>query len=236
MCKTCFQTKRRFKEKKMARKKKKTTFSPAIMLMIALIILLLGVAGIQVPTNIQELVGIYQEPTQEKTPTKSAHSINPGPKELGAATFTDAELKNSAKGWIDYHPLDALGRATGADALLKPEMVNTGTSANQEIRPPGFISGDANHSRGHLIGRQMGGTGDDARNLTTLYQNPVNTPFMTKYENQIRKALDNGETIRYRVTPIYEGQSLLCKQIDLEAKGLHKNSAINFTVSILNEE
>ena len=54
-------------------------------------------------------------------------------------------------------------------------MVNTGTSANKDIRPAGFISGKANHSRGHLIGRQMGGSGDDPRNLTTLYQNPVNT-------------------------------------------------------------
>lgn len=220
----------------MARKKKKAPFSPAIMLMIALLILLLGAFGIQVPNNIQELVGLRQEQAQTHTPKKPSTSANPGPKELGAASFTNDELKNSAKGWIDYHPLDSLGRATGADALLKPDMVNTGTSANQDIRPPGFISGDANHSRGHLIGRQMGGTGDDARNLTTLYQNPVNTPFMTKYENQIRKALDTGETIRYRVTPIYEGNELLCKQINMEAKGLDRNSSINFNVTILNEE
>ncbi|MBP2099312.1 DNA/RNA non-specific endonuclease [Enterococcus rivorum] len=220
----------------MARKKKKAPFSPAVMLMIALVILLLGAFGIQVPNNIQELVGLRQEQAQTHTPKKPSNSANPGPKELGAASFTNDELKNSAKGWIDYHPLDSLGRATGADALLKPDMVNTGTSANQDIRPPGFISGEANHSRGHLIGRQMGGTGDDARNLTTLYQNPVNTPFMTKYENQIRKALDTGETIRYRVTPIYEGNELLCKQINMEAKGLDRNSSINFNVTILNEE
>ncbi|WP_375180231.1 DNA/RNA non-specific endonuclease, partial [Enterococcus rotai] len=87
----------------------------------------------------------------------------------------------------------------------------------------------------HLIGRQLGGSGDDLRNLTTLYQTPVNTPYMTKYENQIRQALDNGETIRYRVTPVYEGTALLCKQIDLEAKGLNKNTTIDFRVTILNE-
>lgn len=223
-------------DKEMARKKKKPPFSPAVMLMIALVILFLGAFGIQVPNNVQEMFGIQQEQAPEKAPKKSSTSANPGPKELGAATFTDSEMKDSTKGWIDYHPLDNLGRATGADALLKPNMVNTGTSANKDIRPPGFISGDANHSRGHLIGRQMGGTGDDARNLTTLYQNPVNTPFMTKYENQIRKALDDGETVRYRVTPIYEGNSLLCKQINMEAKGLNRNSAINFNVTILNEE
>jgi DNA-entry nuclease len=219
-------------------KKQKPPFSPAVMLAAALIILLLGVLGIQVPNDIQSFFGI---PTQEqsKPATKeSTTSTNPGPKELGSATFSADEMKDSKKGWIHYDALDSLGRATGADALLKPAMVNTGTSANKDIRPPGFISGldPYNHSRGHLIGRQLGGTGDDARNLTTLYQTPVNTPYMTKYENQIRQALDKGETVRYRVTPVYEGTELLCKQIDLEAKGLAKQSSINFRVTIFNEK
>lgn len=222
----------------MARKKqKKPTFHPAVMLAGILMILLLTVIGIQVPDEIKSLFGFSTPQTTQPTSSKpKGDSTNPGPIELGVATFTNEELKDSAKGWITYHSLDSLKRATGADALLKPKMVNTGTSANKDIRPPGFISGDMNHSRGHLIGRQMGGSGDDARNLTTLYQNPVNTPYMTKYENQIRQALDNGETVRYRVTPVYEGNQLICKQIDLEAKGLSKQSAVDFKVTILNEE
>lgn len=221
----------------MARKKQKPPFNPAIMLVAVLIILILGVFGVQVPDNIQEMFGIHTQEQTKPSTSKPLSSTNPGPKELGSATFSTAELTDRKKGWIDYHALDSLGRATGADALLKPAMVNTGTSANKDIRPPGFVSGldPTNHSRGHLIGRQLGGTGDDARNLTTLYQTPVNTPFMTKYENQIRQALDNGETIRYRVTPVYEGTELLCKQIDLEAKGLNKNTAVDFRVTILNE-
>lgn len=222
----------------MARKKQKPPFSPAIMLGAVLIILVLGVFGVQVPDNIQEMFGIHTQQQTKPSSTKPVTSTNPGPKELGKATFSANEMKDSKKGWIDYHSLDSLSRATGADALLKPAMVNTGTSANKDIRPPGFVSGLAptNHSRGHLIGRQLGGSGDDARNLTTLYQTPVNTPFMTKYENQVRQALDNGETIRYRVTPIYEGTELLCKQIEIEAKGLNKNTTVDFRVTILNEQ
>ncbi|MBO0439325.1 DNA/RNA non-specific endonuclease [Candidatus Enterococcus ikei] len=222
----------------MARKKQKPPFSPAVMLVAVLIILVLGVFGVQVPDDVQKLFGIETQQQTKPNSTKPTNSTNPGPKELGAATFSATELADSKKGWIDYHSLDSLGRATGADALLKPAMVNTGTSANKDIRPPGFISGTdpTNHSRGHLIGRQLGGSGDDSRNLTTLYQTPVNTPFMTKYENQIRQALDKGETIRYRVTPVYEGTELLCKQIDLEAKGLNKNTTIDFHVTILNEK
>lgn len=224
----------------MARKKQKPPFSPAVMLVAVLIILVLGVFGVQVPDTIQEMFGIDTQQSQQQTKPSTAKpvsSTNPGPKELGPATFSAAEMKDSQKGWIDYHALDSLDRATGADALLKPAMVNTGTSANKDIRPPGFISGlePTLHSRGHLIGRQLGGSGDDKRNLTTLYQTPVNTPYMTKYENQIRQALDNGETIRYQVTPVYEGTALLCKQIDLEAKGLNKNTTIDFRVTIINE-
>lgn len=221
----------------MAKRKKKAPANSAIALIVALVILTLGVLGVQVPDSIQEIFGIHvQDKKTSPSSTPKPTGTNPGPIENGAATFTAQELKDSTKGWITYHKLDSLKRATGADALLKPNMVGTGTSANKDIRPPGFISGDAKHSRGHLIGRQMGGSGDDPRNLTTLYQNPVNTPYMTKYENQIRQALDNGETIRYRVTPVYEGNELLCKEIILEAKGLNKNSKINFNVTILNEQ
>ncbi|WP_430607853.1 DNA-entry nuclease [Enterococcus sp. AZ170] len=222
----------------MARKKQKPPFSPAIMLVTVLLILVLGVFGVQVPDTIQEMFGVHTQQQSKPTTTTSVSSTNPGPKELGPATFSTNELTDSKSGWIDYHSLDSLGRATGAEALLKPAMVNTGTSANKDIRPPGFISGldPTNHSRGHLIGRQLGGSGDDARNLTTLYQTPVNTPFMTKYENQVRQALDKGETIRYRVTPVYEGTELLCKQIDIEAKGLNKNTTVDFRVTILNEK
>ncbi|MGC6768669.1 DNA/RNA non-specific endonuclease [Enterococcus sp. LJL51] len=225
-------------------KKKKSSSSvkvpPMVLVAGVLIILVLGALGVQVPSQVQEFFGLESTPVEQNLPasTPNQESTNPGPEELGTAAFSSAETKDSKKGWITYHELDSLGRATGADALLKPNMVNTGTTANQDVRPPGFISGKApyDHSRGHLIGRQLGGSGDDSRNLTTLYQTPVNSPYMTKYENQIRKALDDGETIRYRVTPIYEGSDLLCKEIEMEAKGIKSNTAINFRVKILNEK
>ncbi len=37
-------------------------------------------------------------------------------------------------------------------------------------------------------------------------------------KNQIRAALDRGETVRYRVTPVYNGNDLLAEKIILEAK------------------
>ena len=212
----------------MANRKKKPPFNSTIMLIGALIILILGAVGVKVPDALQDLFNVQPQTTTPSS-TPAPKGDNPGPIENGKATFSAEELKDSSNGWITYHSLDRLKRATGADALLKPAMVNTGTSANKDIRPAGFISGKANHSRGHLIGRQMGGSGDDPRNLTTLYQNPVNTPYMTKYENQIRAALDRGETVRYRVTPVYNGNDLLAEKIILEAKSLKTNSPIDFS-------
>lgn len=220
------------------KKKKAPSYAPQLTFVSVLLLLILGILGIQLPDDLSSFLSPSSVEDVRQETQQSTSSANPGPQELGLATFTQEELANQKKGWISYHPLDSLSRATGADALLKPDMVNTGTPANKDIRPPGFVSGLAptNHSRGHLIGRQLGGSGDDAKNLTTLYQTPVNTPFMTKYENQVRQALDRGETVRYRVTPVYESTNLLCTSIDLEAKSLEKNSTLDFRVRILNEK
>ncbi len=225
----------------MARKKKKNNYfpklSPPIMLFGALVILILGMFGIQTPEFISDYFNSPQsQPTEQQAPAKK-NSTNPGPQDNGLAVFTEDELKDAKQGWITYHELDGLGRATGADALIKQKMINTGTSANRNIRPPGFISGlePYFHSRGHLIGRQFGGSGDDERNLVTLYQNPVNTPYMTEYENRIRRAVDAGETVRYRVTPVYNDKDLMPAEVHLEAQGITAGTQVNFNVTIINE-
>ena len=115
--------------------------------------------------------------------------------------------------------LDALGRTTGAAATITREMLNTGTAAARSIRPAGFLGGGANHARGHLISRLLGGSGKDPRNLTTLYQNPVNTPVMRGFEQQVANAVRSGQVVRYEVVPIYRGSELLPRGVTLRATG-----------------
>lgn len=224
----------------MAKKKKQQPiFSPSVMLIALFVLLCLALFGIQVPSVVQDLFGVSLAPTTiQKTSSSSPTSgKNPGPIEKGEATFTQNDLKIQKHGWIVYHALDSLGRATSADALLTKAMINTGTTASKDIRPTGFISGLSPyyHSRGHLIGRQLGGSGDKPENLVTLYQNPVNTPYMTKYENMVRQALETGETIRYRVTVRYQEDALLCQELQIEAKSVSQNGTLNFNIVILNE-
>lgn len=205
-----------------------------------IIVLLSGAFGFNLDKFTNSSSPSTPQETQKKTglPTEadlSAVGNNPGPSENGKANFSAAELKDTKKGWIDYFPLDDHKRPTGAQALLTKEMINTGTSANREIRPPGFISGPKyDHSRGHLIAKQFGGSGDEPKNLVTLYQTPVNDPYMNFYELKIRQALNNGERIRYRVTPIYDGSEEIPASVILEARGLDKETTIDFSVTIPN--
>ena len=128
--------------------------------------------------------------------------------------------------------LDALGRTTGAAATITRNMLNTGTAASRSIRPAGFISGSANHARGHLISRLLGGSGRDARNLATLYQNPVNSPVMRGFEQQVANAVRGGQTVRYEVVPIYRGTELIPRAITMRATG---SGGFRLHVTVLNK-
>lgn len=164
---------------------------------------------------------------------------NPGERDNGSATFTAEELAFVKTGWINYGKLDGLGRPTTAEAVLNKDLIDkkSGTSANRDIRPPGFKTGNEpyGHSRGHLIGKQFGGDGNDKRNLVTMIQEPVNSPLMTDYENYVRWAVSyKRETVRMRVIPIYQGKDLVPSDIQIEAQSMGKDRSINFNVTIPN--
>ena len=131
---------------------------------------------------------------------------------------------------ITYGRVDKLGRATGAAATITKNMINAGTRASSRIRPPGF---DGNiHDRGHLISKLLGGVGNDARNLTTMFRH-ANTPIMRDFERQIANAVRGGQVVRYQVTPIYKGSDQIARGITMKAVGSGKNP-LNLHVTVLN--
>ena len=144
--------------------------------------------------------------------------------------------KKSNTGFVKYGELDSLGRATGIEATITADMIGTGTKANASIIPTGFAGGgpgSPGHARGHLLGKQLGGSGDDSRNLVTLFQTPVNSPIMRDYENSIRKAVEDGEIVKYSVTPMYNGNELIPRGITLNASG---SGGFSLNVTILNRK
>ncbi|WP_416172388.1 DNA/RNA non-specific endonuclease [Allopontixanthobacter sp.] len=99
--------------------------------------------------------------------------------------------------------------------------------------PPGWSGNGTlfNEARGHLLGRQLGGSGDLAENLVTLQQNPANSPFMRGFENQVRGAVEGGQTVRYSSTPIYNGSNLVPRGVTLSGRG---SGGFDLNVTILN--
>ncbi|GAA0932085.1 hypothetical protein GCM10009558_045170 [Virgisporangium aurantiacum] len=110
---------------------------------------------------------------------------------------------------IRYMPLERSiaggpGRATGAEACYQGAIPPTGTKAGS-YDPPGFV-GSKGIARGHLIGRELGGNGSDPRNLVPLWQNQVNSSSMYHgVEKQVHDKVVSGETVYYRVEPVYDG-------------------------------
>jgi hypothetical protein len=136
-------------------------------------------------------------------------------------------------GTIDYGTVDALGRPTGVQATLTHNMIGTGTKANPTIFPPGWRGNGLafNEARGHLLGRQLGGSGDVAENLVTLQQWPANSPFMRKLEKEARRAVEGGQVVGYSSTPLYSGRNLVPRGITLKGVG---SDGFDMYVTILN--
>ena len=82
-----------------------------------------------------------------------------------------------------------------------------------------------------LLANMLGGMGDHARNLVTLFQRNANHPNMSSFERQVRSAVQAGETVNYRATPIYSGNNLMPTGVMLTARG---SSGSNLDVSIPN--
>lgn len=148
----------------------------------------------------------------------------PGGPEAGPAKPSKRNAESAAQnvrairhlgGAVDYGHVDPdTGQRSGITATITPAMVRAaaahelGTPADSAIRPPGFEDLPArNRGRGHLLGRQLGGSGEEDGNLVALYQRRANSPVMRDYENAVADAVERGETIRYRVRPVYPSRT-----------------------------
>lgn len=87
-------------------------------------------------------------------------------------------------------------------------------------------------NRGHLVGYQFCGLNDEARNLVTMTAylntgayagaNDSNPEGMLYYENRLDSwlALHPNFWLDYKVTPIYNGNELLPRQVALQYVGI----------------
>ncbi|MCP9331677.1 DNA-entry nuclease [Lactobacillus kefiranofaciens] len=147
--------------------------------------------------------------------------------------------KSKARGpWQKYSNLDYLNRAHAANALLNKKLMPRAEREPLYVDPTGWhnkrIAGGWLYNRCHLIGYQLTGQNNNLKNLITGTRQ-LNDPDMLKYEDKVADYIkaSGKHYIRYRVTPIWRGNELLARGVQMEAQSIGDNS-VHFNVFIFN--
>ena len=140
-----------------------------------------------------------------------------------------------------FTPLDGLGRCGPASALVGPEtMPDAPREGIGMIRPSGwqlakydFVDGKYLFNRCHLIGYQLTGQNANELNLITGTRY-LNVEGMLPFENRVADYVKNtGHHVRYRVTPVFEGDNLVASGVWMEAESV-EDDVLSFSVYVYN--
>ncbi len=163
----------------------------------------------------------------------------------GIPSFTNEELSRDAS--AVYAPLDELGRATVAFAMVSDETrppQGEKRPSLSEVHPSGWnqafydhIPGQSLFNRSHLIAWSLSGEGANPCNLITG-TTFMNQGTMQGYEQSILSYIRNtGNHVLVRATPIYEDDELVARGVHYEARSIEDaGEAISINVFIWNIE
>ena len=195
-------------------------------------ITLVGCSGTKEVTNVSE----------EKVEQQQAKFDEKLFKEAGLLPF-----KNEKQ--LVLEELDSLSRAKGAHIQLKnSDEPKEKRNSKLTYDPVGwhnykFFYGDGTKeawlmSRGHLIGYQFSGLNDEKRNLVPMTNwlnsgnytgiDDSNENSMIYYENKLDSWLATHPNyyLDYKVTPIYQDDELIPRQIELQYVGIDENGTL----------
>ncbi|MDX5080753.1 DNA/RNA non-specific endonuclease [Lactobacillus paragasseri] len=162
-------------------------------------------------------------------------------------------IKNAWKvNKVIYSNLDNLNRTSHSNtAFLEPRNVaNDSLRVRQFINPTAWHSNRENgtqiYNRGHLIAYSISAGIDQDGNYNPNSQsgdqnNPKNLFTQTAFSNQkiqtifegkVRNSLKQGNKIIFQATPIFRGNELMARGINLQAISLNNN--LNFNVYLFN--
>ena len=150
---------------------------------------------------------------------------------------------------LELGELDSKNRATGAHIQLKDSDEPTEKREPKiSYNPVGwhnyiFYYGDGSKkawlmNRGHLIGYQFSGLNDEKKNLVPMTNwlnagtyygtDDTNQESILYYENRLDSWLANHPNyyLDYKVTPIYQKDELIPRQIDLQYVGIDENGKL----------
>ena len=157
--------------------------------------------------------------------------------------FTEEE-KKTTEAFTYYGDLDDMGRCTLTFANVCPQTQPTEKRGEiGQVRPSGWhtvkyndlIDGNYLYNRCHLIGYQLSGENANEKNLITGTRY-LNVTGMLPFEDEVADYVkQNNAHVRYRVTPIYEGDNLVASGVQMEAKSVEDDGAgICYNVYVYN--
>ena len=154
--------------------------------------------------------------------------------------FTEEE-KKSTEAFEIYSPLDNLGRCGVAYACVGKETMPTEERGEiGMVKPSGWqtkkyncVDGKYLYNRCHLLGYQLTAENANKENLITGTRY-LNVTGMLPFENEVADYVKNtGNHVLYRVTPIFDGEDLVAKGVQMEADSV-ENDEVCFNVYVYN--
>lgn len=140
-----------------------------------------------------------------------------------------------------YSELDSLGRCGYAESRITPELMPTEErGAIGMVKPTGWhtvkygnIDGKYLYNRCHLIGYQLTGENANEKNLITGTRY-LNVTGMLPFENEVADYVKStGNPCMYRVTPIFKGEELVARGVEMEAESV-EDEQVCFHVFVYN--
>ncbi len=140
--------------------------------------------------------------------------------------FSSDDLRQNS--YEDYQPLDELGRCTAAIASIGKDLMPTEERGSiGQVKPTGWqtakydhVDGKYLYNRCHLIGFQLTGENANKENLITGTRY-LNVEAMLPFENMVADYIkETGNHVLYRVTPIFEGDELVARGVQMEAMSI----------------
>ena len=157
--------------------------------------------------------------------------------------FSPEEL--TTEGYEFYSPLDALGRCGTVIASVGRETMPAEDEDRgniSSVKPTGWVQasydsmgGQPLYNRAHLIGWQLTAENANERNLVTGTRY-LNVQGMLPFEDMVADYVkETGNHVAYRVTPIFEGNNLVCSGVQMEGFSVEDNGeGICFNVYCFN--
>ena len=161
----------------------------------------------------------------------------------GQPQFDEADITTAS--YEFYSELDSLGRCGYTMACIgKDLMPLEDRGPIGQVKPSGwqqgkydFVDGKYLYNRCHLIGFQLTGENANERNLITGTRY-MNTEGMLPFENMVADYIkETSNHVLYRVTPIFQGDELVARGVQIEAFSVEDNGeGICFHVYIYNSQ